>query len=691
MPDRPYMKVLNPQQREAVVHQGGPLLILAGAGSGKTRVITTKIAWLLEERGVSPRSILAVTFTNKAAKEMKERVLALVPNAEGVMVRTFHSFGAWFLRRNAKLAGLHPDFTIYDDDDSLNLLKGLLGPAEDKASLRRAHDEISRLKDLGIGPDAPDGEIAAGGGDPGTYRAYEKKKRETGNVDFGDLILLPMRLLRQDEQLRERTRQRFGVVLVDEYQDSNVAQFELLRALWCPSTYLCVVGDDDQSIYRFRGAEVGNILSFPEVFPGTTIVRLERNYRSTQAILDVASTVVANNTGRLGKTLWTETPGGDPPEVLFFGSEEEEAEACGRICTDGFEGTTAILYRTNAQSLPFERYFSRRGIPYRLVGTVRFYSREEVKDALGYLSLLLNPSDVVAFRRVVNTPSRGIGAASIEKIVEGWEAGGGSLLDACRRVAPRLAARARLGMSDFLSCMGELSGQVADTPIAELARRLLSRTGLYEMYRTRDRSEDTSRLDNLGAMVSDMAGYGAGPGALSEFLENVALVSPLDAEGDSGVGVTLITMHNTKGLEFDRVIITGLEEGIFPHQSSMGSTEEVEEERRLFYVGITRARRSLIMTCCHRRRLFGRTTDMAPSMFLDELPRESVHFTESEERDDDGLLPGTGVFHEEYGTGVVEKRWYSEGSLIVRVRFFSGRVAQFLPKYTRLERVQLDG
>jgi DNA helicase-2/ATP-dependent DNA helicase PcrA len=691
-PEPQYLLKLNAEQRQAVIHEGGPLLILAGAGSGKTRVITTKIAWLVDQRGESPRSILAVTFTNKAAQEMKDRVVSLVPHAEEVMVRTFHSIGAWFLRRNAKLAGLSPDFRIYDDDDALSLLKNVTGAGEDKGSLRRIHEEISRVKDLGIGPDATDEAISAAGTSPELYRAYEKKKRDTGNVDFGDLILLPMMLLRGNAEVRQRTRQRFSVVLVDEYQDSNVAQFELLRALWCPETYLCVVGDDDQSIYGFRGAEVGNILSFPEVFPGTTIVRLERNYRSTQAILDVASAVVSNNTGRLGKTLWTETPGGELPELLVLQDQEEEAETCVRLCADGFAGTTAILYRMNAQSLPFETRLQKSGIKFRLIGTVRFYSREEVKDALAYLSLLLNPNDEVSFRRVVNTPSRGIGAASVDKIVAAREAVGGSLLDACRRAAPRLAARARLGISELLSCMGELSELVPATPLAELARRLLSRSGLYEMYRTRDKSEDTSKIDNLGAMVSDMADYGTGAGALTEFLERVALASPLDGDDPAAadVRVTLITLHNTKGLEFDRVIITGLEEGIFPHQSSAGSPEEVEEERRLFYVGITRARTRLVMTCCRRRRLFGRTTDMSPSRFLEEIPRESIRWAELEEQSNEFPV-GSGVFHEEYGTGVVEKRWYTDGTLLVRVRFHSGRVAQFLPKYARLERVQLDG
>ncbi len=697
MSDEPgYIAALNPEQRAAVVHAGPPLLILAGAGSGKTRVITTKIAHLVDRHGVNPRSILAVTFTNKAAQEMKQRVLAMVPRAEEVMVRTFHSFGAWFLRRNATLAGLDPGFRIYDEDDSLALLKSILGKGEDRGSLRRSYDEISRLKDLGIGPDAPREEIERAGCDRDLYAAYERRKGGTGNVDFGDLILKPLQMLRTHPEVRGRSRQRFRVVLVDEYQDSNVAQFELLRELWEPGIYLCVVGDDDQSIYRFRGAEVGNILSFPQVFPGTEVVRLERNYRSTQAILDVASAVVAHNTGRLGKTLWTENSPGEPPLVAFLEDQDEEADFCASIVRNGFSGSTAILYRMNAQSLQFEKKFREQGIRFRLVGTVRFYAREEVKDALAYLSLLTNRNDEVSFRRIVNRPGRGIGAASVEKILEEWrsEAAAGSgadLLGAGRRAAGRLGGRARSGLADLLSCIDELAALAADVPLAELARALLSRTGLYEMYRTRDRSEDTAKSTNLEEMVSDMAGYGAGASALTQFLESVALASPLDAAADEEAPVTLITAHNTKGLEFDRVVITGLEEGIFPHASSSGNPEDVEEERRLFYVGATRARQQLVMTCCARRRLFGRTTEMSPSRFLEEVPAGMVQGAEREAPSAEEPFPvGSGVFHEEYGTGVVERTWYNEGTHLVQVRFQSGRVDKFLPKYARLERVELD-
>jgi DNA helicase-2/ATP-dependent DNA helicase PcrA len=352
----------------------------------------------------------------------------------------------------------------------------------------------------------------------------------------------------------------------------------------------------------------------------------------------------------------------------------------------------------NAQSLPFEKKFRELGIRFRLIGTVRFYAREEVKDALAYLSLLCNRNDEVSFRRIANRPSRGIGAASVEKIVDSWRSGApgetdADLLAASRKAAGSLGARARSGLSDLLACLEELTARVPDVPLAELARMLLSRTGLYEMYRTRDRSEDTVKTGNLEEMVSDMANYGAGAAALTQFLESVALASPLDAaDADEGAPVTLITAHNTKGLEFDRVVMTGMEEGIFPHSSSSGNPEDVEEERRLFYVGATRARERLVMTWCARRRLFGRTTEMSPSRFLEEVPQEMVRNTAraGDVAAEEQFPVGSGVYHDEYGTGVVERTWYSDGTMLVQVRFQSGRVGKFLPKYARLERVELD-
>jgi DNA helicase-2/ATP-dependent DNA helicase PcrA len=693
MAEPEYLAALNPEQREAVVHFGGPLLILAGAGSGKTRVITTKIAYLIDVMGMSPRSILAVTFTNKAAQEMKERVISLVPRAQDVMVRTFHSFGAWFLRVNHGHAGLDPGFLIYDDEDSESLLKAALGRDEDRGFIRKTCAEISRVKDLGMGSAASDAEIAAAGCAPEAFHAYQARLRETGNVDFGDLILLPTEILRSSPEIRERTQARFSAVLVDEYQDSNIAQYRLLRELYRPPNYLCVVGDDDQSIYAFRGAEVGNILSFPQTFPGTRTVRLERNYRSTSSILAAASAVVANNRGRLGKTLWTEKPEGEPVTIACFEDQDEEAGFCGKAAAEAHGGSTAILYRMNAQSRPFEEFFFHSGIPYRVVGSVRFYSREEVKDAIAYLALAANPRDEVSFRRIVNKPARGIGKTGAEKILGEWKAGGGSLLDACSRIAPALPSKARAGITALLSVYGEIESQKAGAPLAELARVLLSKTGLYGLYAERDGADGTAKAGNLEELVSAMAPYGSGADALAVFLENSALTGaaeePAAGPRDGAGAVTLITLHNTKGLEFDRVFITGLEEGIFPHQSS-SDADGLEEERRLFYVGITRARESLTLSWCRRRQLFGRFTHMEPSRFLDEIPEERVRRVGDTGDEEDRFPLGCAVFHEEYGPGTVERKWYTAGNLLVQVRFRSGRTAKFVPKYTALERICSD-
>jgi len=697
MTEPAYLATLNEAQKEAVTHFGSPLLILAGAGSGKTRVITTKIAWMMDRQGMSPRSILAVTFTNKAAQEMKERVLKLVPAAEEPMIRTFHSFGAWLLRRNAHLIGLDPGFLIYDEEDSQSLLKSAMGPDGDRNAVRQALRDIGRLKDLCIAADANAEEIAREGCAPEVYRLYEEALRRTGNVDFGDLILLCVRLLHDHPEVRERTRQRFRAILVDEYQDSNIAQFRLLRELSDPAGFLCVVGDDDQSIYRFRGAEVGNILGFSDAFPGTRIVRLEQNYRSTQAILDVASAVVGRNKGRLGKRLWTSRAGGKRPVIAYLEDQDDEAAFCAKLLADGNLEGTAVLYRMNSQSRTFEDLFTRRRIPHRVVGTVRFWNREEVKDAIAYLSLLANPRDEVSFQRIANKPPRGLGRSSLEKVRARWMAEGGSLWDACTALSDALPAKARGGLRELSGLHGRLETELDARPLAEFVHFLLQETGLYELYKAKDRSEDTAKKANLEELVNATSSYGMGREALAGFLENVSLDSSVGEEEERPSGrVTLITLHNTKGTEYDRVIVTGLEEGIFPHEAGAGDAEELEEERRLFYVGITRARNELYLTCCRKRRLFGRETEREPSRFLEEIPGEDVEVlgrTEAGEPacgEDDGWPLGAGVFHDDYGPGRIEGKKYTEGRLLVTVRFQSGKVARFLPQYARLERISTD-
>lgn len=688
------LQSLNREQREAVLHTGGPLLILAGAGTGKTRVITVKIAYLIQELGVDPRSILAVTFTNKAAGEMRERAEGMAPEASDVMIRTFHSFGAWMLRRNAEAAGLGRNFSIYDDDDAVSLLRTIY-PDEQRGSLGRFARMISRAKDYCLTPDHNLDDVSTDPEFPATYRAYEAKLREMGNVDFGDLIYRPIELLRSDELLRRRFRQRFRFILVDEYQDSNVAQYELLKQLADQSTYLCVVGDDDQSIYRFRGAEVRNILTFSESFPNTTIVRLEQNYRSTLPILNVAGAVVNNNASRLGKTLWTNREGGTRPVIAHLSDQGEEVLYCLDLISREPTAETAILYRTNAQSRLFESALIRAEIPYRIVGTVRFYEREEVKDVLALLRLVANPRDEVAFRRVVNKPARGIGTTSLERILA-HVAADGDLIRAAMDARATLSKRAAESVGAFVQVIETGIDSHGGVKLSEAVEQLTREAGIWG-HHAEGNDEITARgkVENLEELVNAASLYPCTAEGLSEFLEAVELDRVRVENENESARVTLITMHNTKGLEFDRVVITGLENGLFPRDVDE-TQDEIEEERRLFYVAVTRARNELFMTSCSSRRVHGRMTYPEPSQFLKEIPGDLVETGDSpvlgpaSSGGDNPYPPGTAVYHDDYGPGYVKKSHYSGDELVVDVYFESGRSARFLPKYTSLEKVQYD-
>lgn len=797
----PYLACLNPEQLEAVLHTGSPLLILAGAGTGKTRVITTKIAYLVKERGVQPESILAVTFTNKAAREMRERAAMLEPRCDRAVIRTFHSFGAWFLRRNAAAAGLDSNFVIYDDGDSAELLHAAF-PQMDRQECKRYAAYIARAKDYNLEPDSPDLGAAARDEDfRRIYASYEERLRATGNVDFGDLIRLPTKILSEDRAIAERTRQRFRIILVDEYQDSNVAQFKLLQLLSDAGTYLCVVGDDDQSIYRFRGAEIRNILSFSKTFPGTKTIRLERNYRSYQTILDIAGDVVARNSGRLGKTLRATRPGGAKPSLALLDDQDQEVELCARIIRDherrrGSLADIAVLYRTNAQSLAFERVFPRKGIAYRLVGALRFYEREEVKDILAYLSLVLNPRDEIAFRRVVNKPARGLGESSVEIILQEAARRGSSLLEACEDSREALRGKAKTGMDQFLAIVARASALLngkeqkarsrqgeADSDSAEpyslsdggranpdsgssslgiLLETIIKESGLAGYHRDQDEIAGTQKLANMEELVNAASLYPLLREGLAEFMETIELDRGFQAEDEAGKkdAVTLITMHNTKGLEFPIVIVTGLEQGLFPREDEEG--EDLEEQRRLFYVALTRAKDSLYLTACRWRRMRGRLFETAPSRFLTEMdpslyefwkggsafarpaalsypqyarggfgkagglggqsgldrpsaslgrggaagragggpgyaavnraagPPSSAPANAAAGRAGSEWNQGQAVYHDEYGAGTVIKVSMTESSgALVIVRFDSGKIAQFFPKYTKkLERIQ---
>jgi DNA helicase-2/ATP-dependent DNA helicase PcrA len=683
-----------------VEHFGSPLLILAGAGSGKTRVITTKIAHLVESGRIPPRSILAVTFTNKAAQEMRERTHALSERTTEVAFRTFHSFGAWMLRVFAREAGLSPRFRIYDDDDTVRLLARITESPEPDAppsvrrpwstpELRGLAGRIARAKDLCEGPEAEQAEAVRW-----LYGRYESRLRTCGAADFGDLIVLPVRLMRQDARIRERLRARFRAILVDEYQDSNRAQFELLKELKGEGCYLCVVGDDDQSIYKFRGAVVENILGFESAFPGTDVIRLERNYRSTQSILDVADAVVTQNRSRLGKSLVADRPGGEPVTLRVLEDQEAEARFVADLVRDGT--STAVLYRMNHQSRVFEGALTRAGVRYALVGTVRFFERAEIKDVAAYLTLLTNPRDEIAYLRAVNHPARGVGKRTRERVLGARDACGGDLIAATRQVAPDLPRTARAGLTAFLGVLEEASSAVEALPLDRLVDRLLASSGLLDYYRAVDdsgaRDETGGRVANLQELVSFCAGRTGGLDGVCALLEEAAL------DGGSSTAqapqVTLITLHATKGLEFDRVVITGLEDGIFPMVRE-GATD-VEEERRLFYVGITRARHRLYLTTCRRRVMYGRSATQEPSRFLAEIPTELlVGDLPGAGGADDGFPVGCAVYHDDYGRGLLAEKWESRQGgatpeTVVVVRFETGKAVRFILRFTRLERIAQD-
>jgi DNA helicase-2/ATP-dependent DNA helicase PcrA len=775
-----YLSVLNEEQYAAVVHEGSPLLILAGAGSGKTRVITTKIAWLIAARHVDPYSILAVTFTKKAANEMHERAVALEPRAEHAQIRTFHSFGAWFLRVNAEAAGISPNFTVYDDDDMVTLISKAVVGLTRKEAARFAH-KIALAKDYCLQPNDPGvDEIESDPQFRAVYEAYEKRLRETGNVDFGDLIMLPTLVLRSNEIIRRRMHQRFRVIMVDEYQDSNVAQFLFLQALSGidegSGTYVCVVGDDDQSIYKFRGAEVKNILNFRKIFPDTTLIRLEKNYRSTSEILTLADNVVRNNEGRLGKTLSAERGSGKKPVLAFLPNQDEEAQFCADLIEKTHElgvpyQDWAVLYRTNAQSLGFESEFLHRKIPYTVVGSLKFYEREEIKDALSYLALLANPRDELAFRRIVNKPARGIGATTQDKLVEAFrqelaaqamtasadelavadaEPGRSaptelveaepaaqpalaepavaplapSLVQTCRTFGQSLSKKAREGVTAFVAAMDTFESLISRTAadydkgvedkLSVLVEAISEKSGLLEYHTSQDEVQGTQRAQNMQELANSAVLYPCTRAGLLEFLDRIELDRTLDLADEEANpdSVTLITLHNTKGLEFNRVIMTGMERGIFPRAEKIGA--ELEEERRLCYVGITRAKNELYLTSCASRRMYGRTEYMEVSPFLLELGAGNVKvlghrpygFRIDEDADSTALhggdlganglshpelssdplrakyARGTRIYHDDYGYGLVTRGATSDdGEYVITVQFESGGAKRFIPKY----------
>jgi DNA helicase-2/ATP-dependent DNA helicase PcrA len=633
-----WLERLNEAQRRAVETTDGPVLVLAGAGTGKTRVLTTRLAWLLWRRLAFPSQLLAVTFTNKAAREMKDRVHAMVGEAaDGIWLGTFHSIAARILRRHAEAVGLRPDFTILDADDQLRLVKQLLLAEkldEKRWPARALLALIQRWKDRGLTPDKVPAEEArefAGGRGLSLYRDYQARLATVNAVDFGDLTLHNLTLFQTRPELLAEWQRRFRYILVDEYQDTNVSQYLWLRLLAQAHRNLCCVGDDDQSVYSWRGAEIENILRFEKDFPGAAVIRLEENYRSTPHILGAASGLIAHNRGRLGKTLFT-SGGEDGERVLLRGLWDAEEEA--RWVGDEIEALQrrgealsdiAILVRAGFQTREFEERFITLGLPYRVVGGPRFYERQEIRDAMAYLRLVHQPADDLAFERVVNLPKRGIGGATIQALHEIARRERVPLTEAARRYVETEAKPVmRKSLGGFLRDLERWRGEAARLGHVALAQAILDESGYTAMWQADKSAEAPGRLENLKELVAAMAEFEN----LAGFLEHVGLVMDNAAER-GGDMVSLMTLHAAKGLEFDTVFLPGWEEGLFPSQRSMDENglKGLEEERRLAYVGLTRARRRALVSYAANRRIHGNWQSAIPSRFVGELPEAHLEIS----------------------------------------------------------------
>lgn len=625
---------LNPSQKQAIQHGEGPLLILAGAGSGKTRVIVHRIAWLIHECSIPPWQILAVTFTNKAAGEMKERVQKLLPGFDLPLISTFHSACVRILRRDGHHFGYTRDFSIYDDKDSQRLLKEIilgLNIDEKKFPAKGFAAFIDDCKNAGRRP----GDIPVS--DPyrekavRVYTAYQDRLRKCNALDFGDLVMQTVLLLDECPDVLAYYRSRYRWVLVDEYQDTNPIQYRLVRLLAGDSGNLCVVGDDDQSIYRWRGADIRNILDFERDYPDVTVVKLEQNYRSTQNILDAAGAVVARNRGRKGKTLWTENPSGERIVYRRVDNEREEARlVCDEIeryvRSGGTISNAAVFYRTNAQSRVVEEALVRAGLPYHVVGNVRFYDRLEIKDILAYLRIIDNRTDEVAWRRIINVPVRGIGHATIDRISELAASGGITFADALSQAVTGniLAGGTRSKIAGFLAMIDRFRALSAKASLSQLTKTIFDETGYIARLQSEQTEESEDRIANLQELLSDMEEFEQRDEgkSVTSFLERVTLVSDLEQDGARGESVTLMTLHSAKGLEFPLVFMIGVEEKLFPHVRSLDDPEQMEEERRLCYVGMTRAREQLFLFNARRRHIFGSEQINPPSRFIREIPAE---------------------------------------------------------------------
>ena len=712
-----YLADLNPAQREAVLTTEGPLLVIAGAGSGKTRVLTYRVAHLLAACGVKPNEILAITFTNKAAGEMKERVeRTLGPIARAIWIMTFHSACGRMLRSEAERLGYRSNFTIYDQADQVRLVKACLEELERDPKRfvpRGIHSQISNAKNQLIGPDEYASRVASFYDQTvaDVYNLYQRRLFASNAVDFDDMLMLTVDVLQRFPEARAKWAKAFRYVLVDEYQDTNHAQYVLLQLLAEEHQNLMAVGDPDQSIYAFRGADIRNIMEFERDFPETKVIPLEQNYRSTNSILQAANYVISHNRERKEKNLWSDLGEGELVRVVETEDEHSEArfvavEIAARI-EEGYSAREiAVVYRTNAQSRVLEDVLVRQGIAYQVIGGPRFYERAEIKDAIAYLQVIDNPFDAVSLMRIANRPRRGIGDTSIARLVTHADGLGSSLWEALAHVeAAGVAAASGRAVTQFRNVMESLMATASDASVATIVEAVLDRTGYLEALEAERTIEASGRIENLEELIGVAREYDAAAEepSLSGFLQEISLYSDQDAlrNEDDGGQVTLMTLHNAKGLEFRAVFMIGMEEGIFPHARSI-EENSLEEERRLCYVGMTRAQERLVLTHAMRRNLFGRSEANLPSRFLDELPqsgvererlrpaswsdygRQSVQREFRPREDVPELSTGNTVRHATLGTGIVTQ---IEAGGVVTVRFEDGSERRLMLEYAPLERL----
>ena len=694
---------LNDEQRRAVTHESGPLLILAGAGSGKTKTLTHRIAYLIKERHVLPTRILAVTFTNKAAREMRERIASLLGESADnrnfmPWMGTFHSICVRLLRQDGRAIGISPNFIIYDEDDKKSLIKQLfkqfsLTDKDIKLSavigmISRAKNNLQTADDFAASARGPLEQKVAE-----IYRAYEVESAKASALDFDDLLIKTVEMLKRSDTVRRNLRQQFEYVLIDEYQDTNSVQYALIKLILNEQRNICVVGDDAQSIYSFRGADFTNILNFERDYPGAEIVKLEQNYRSTESILSLANTLISHNVNRRDKNLWTAENGGREPILWQVYSEAEEGMRIAREIAEQAQvgrpyKDMAILYRTNAQSYALERALREYHIHYKIIGGLRFLDRAEVKDILAYLRLVYQPNDSVSFRRIVNLPKRGIGVASVNNFLSWHQNTGRTIVEDIQQIdeTDTLNTRAKSLFKDFGKLLTGLQGY-ADEPPANLIEKIIGLTN-YEAYLNAAGMSADEKLENLGVLLAEARAYTD----IDTFLEEMSLMS--SADSNAGDEVSLMTLHAAKGLEFPVVFLAGLEEGLLPHARvfEQSSPDDIEEERRLCYVGITRAKEELFITCASSRTQFGQIGYNSPSRFLSEmglysgevdLPASSDAYFEEEYSEDFGLTEGIRVSSPMFGAGEI----IDVDGLAVTIQFDSGKIKKLNAEYARLERL----